>query len=886
MDWRDVWRTLFPKRMIEPDVREEISFHVEERVRDLVRQGWDEDRARSHVLERFGDVSSVEEACREYDAQRVEVETWRHAMDAWLRDVRLALRSLRRNAGFTTVVVATLALGVGATTAVFSVVESVLLRPLPFRDPDGLAVIWENDRATGTVRENASTADYWDFLERSRSFADLAMYGEGPAVLTRPDTDPRELSAALVTPNLLDVLGVDMQLGRGFTAEESGPGGPSAIVLSDRLWRNAFGADPSIVGTSITVDDLLYTVVGVLPPGLDFPSRETDVWTPIRETPATAVRSNHWVTVVGRLEGSTTVADAQAEMSGIMSKLEVEFASDNRNRGAFVEALPDVGRADTKTTLWVLFGAVLAVLAIACVNVANLLLARGASRHRELAVLAAVGAGRREITRRFFVEGLLVTLAAGAGGVGLAALGVRALTSLAPVDLLDLGTPHVNGPVLAFALGVSVLICLGFGLLPTLQASRLDLQTELKEGRATEGAVVRLGVRRVLVAGQLALAVVLLLGATLLIGTLRNLRAVDPGFRPEGTLRADFTPPPTRYPADMSTYPNWPELFAFVRSLESEVRAVPGVTSAAVTLSHPLDRGFTNSFRIEGRAYDPTQGEMATRLVTPGYFETAGLAVLEGRPLEDSDDVDAPPVVLLNREAAERYFPDGDAIGSRVAFWGPTYREVVGIVDNERMYGLRAGAPPAMYATLYQLPPRGGKMTLMVRSQLPPLSLADAVRAAVRRVDPEVPVFDVTTMEATLGDAMSRERFASSVLTAFSAVAVFLAILGVHGVLAYLVAQRGHEVGLRMALGATRADVVALVARQGAAMAALGIAVGVVAAALLARLAEGLLYEVSATDAWTYAAVALGLGLVAMAATALPAYRAASIDPVASLKGE
>jgi predicted permease len=571
--------------MIESDVREEISFHVEERVRELVARGWSENRAREHVLERFGDVESVEEACRVYDAQRVDGRMWRLAMEGWVRDVRLAVRSLRRSYGFTTVVIVMLALGVGASTAVFSVVESLLLRPLPFPEADRLAVAWQNDRATGTVRERASTADYFDYVERSRSFTDLAMYGVGTAVLRRSDADALQLNTAVVSPNLLEVLGVDPQLGRDFTDADNVRDGSGTVLLSDRVWRDLFGADPAIAGRMLTIDELPYEVVGVLPAGIDFPERATDIWAPILETLTTADRSQHWVTVVGRLAGDASVATAQAEMTRIMADLETEHPDDNTNRGAFVEALSDVGRGDLRMTLWVLLAAVLAVLAIACVNVANLLLARGAGRHRELAVLAALGAGRGQIVRRLFAEGLVLSLMAGLGGLGLAALGVRALTSLAPAELLALGQPEVNGPVLAFAFGIGVIMCLGLGILPVAQVRRLDLQRDLKDRHATAGGGIRLGFRRVLVAAQLALAVVLLLGATLLIETVRSLQSVDPGFRPEGSLRLDFALPHTRYPS-LATYPDWPEIHGLLRDLEAEVGAVPGVRAAAIALNH------------------------------------------------------------------------------------------------------------------------------------------------------------------------------------------------------------------------------------------------------------------------------------------------------------
>lgn len=885
MDWRDVWRALFPRRMIETDVRDEISFHVEERVRGLVASGWDEARARAHVLGRFGDLDAVEAACRRYDAERVRGETGRMAMEAWIRDGRLALRGMKRSPAFTAAVVLTLAVGIGTTTAVFSVVQGVLLRPLPFPEAERLVMVWENDRATGTHRENVSALDYYDFVERARGFDGMAIYWQNTAVLLRPGSDPVQLNTARITWNLPDVLGAPFQLGRPFSPEEDRPGGPAAVILSDRLWRGAFEADPAVLGSIVVVDDVPHTVVGVGGQGVEFPASDTDVWTPLQHAPTMATRQRHYLSVVARLASGTDLATAQAEMSRIMAELEAEYPDANTNRGAFVERLSDVGRSEVRLTLWVLFAAVLAVLAIACVNVANLLLARGAGRLRELAVHAALGAGAGQIRRRFFVEGMLLALLGAAGGVFLAGAGVRALTAVAPSRLIRLGVPEVNGTVLLFTLLVSAGIGVFFGLLPALQARGGDLQAQLRDGRASEGRAVRLTTRRLLVAAQLALAVVLLVGATLLMRTLANLQAVDPGFRTANVLRVDFTLSESRYPRDFANWPNWSEVHGFNRSIIETVTALPGVRSAAVVTNHPLDPGFTNSFVIEGRPYDPDAGEITTRLVTPAYFETVGLRLLEGRLPSPADGPGDPHTLLVNHEAVRRFFPEGGAVGGRVRIWGQ-YREVIGVVDDERVHGLAAGAPPALYVNLLQSPPVATKITLMVRTEGPPLDQADAVRRAIWAVDPALAIFNTATMEDTLADATARERFASLILIVFAGVAVFLSVLGVHGVLAYLVAQRGHEIGVRMALGATRLDVVGGVVRQGAGVAAMGISGGVIAALAASRVLEGLLFGVSATAPWAYGAVALGLGVVALAATAVPAWRAASIDAAASVRGD
>jgi predicted permease len=880
-----VWRRLDPRRSIQGDVRDEIAFHIEGRVRELVARGWDEDAARARVLARFGDVRSVEEACRGYDAQRADGEVRGMRIESWVRDVRLAARGMARSPAFTAVVVLTLAVGIGASTSVFSVVEGVLLRPLPFADPDRLVAVWENDRATGTTRENASPSDYYDFVARARGFEGLAQYSLTTRVLTRPGSDPVRLNTAQVSRDLLEVLGIDLQVGRMFTAEEDLPGGPEVVILTDALWRAAYEADPGMVGRALSIDGTPLTVVGVLPRGVRYPTNETDIWVPIRLTPATATRSNHWVSVVGRLAPATTLRAAQAEMTRIMAELEAEFPGDNANRGVFVERLSDVGRGDVRATLWVLFASVLTVLAIGCVNVINLLLARGAGRSREVAVHVALGASVGELRRRFCVEGALLTGAAGIMGLGLAVMGMEVLTATAPARLVQLGAPELNGVVLGFTVVVSALIGLGFGLLPAYQARRVDIQAELKDGRTSQRRGARMRVRRALVSTQLALAVVLLVGATLLIRTLHHLQSVDPGFRSANVLRMDFSLPESRYPRDFSRWPDWHEVNGFNRGLIEAVESLPGARAAAVVTNHPLDRGFTNSFRIEGQAYDPEQGEISTRLVTPGYFETVGLRVLEGRLPEPSDGAQDPHVIVLNRRAVERYFPQGGALGSRVGFWG-ALREVVGIVENERIYGLAEEAPPALYVNLLQSPPVATKITLMVRTEGPPLDMADPVRRTLLGLDRDLAVFNVSTMDDTLADASARERFASWVLGLFAGLALLLAVLGVHGVLAYLVAQRGHEVGVRMALGATRGSVVMGVIRQGAGMALPGVLAGVGGALAVSRIIRGLLVGVSPTEPGVYVAVGFGLFLVAVLASALPAYRAATLHPASTLRGD
>ena len=887
IDWGEVWRRVLPRRHLADDVADELEFHVDGRVADLVREGWSEREARHEVMRRFGDLPAVDAACRAIDGERIRREEWTMWLDTTLHDVRHAARTLGRNPGFTTIVVLTLAVGIGATTAIFSVVNSVLLRPLPYADAAGLAIVWQNDRATGTVREAASTADYYDFKERGRSFQDLAMFGQGDVNMSRDDGDPRRLNAAVVTHNLASVLGVSPQFGRVFTATEDVPGGPGLVLLSDALWRSSFNADRGVIGQTVVLDDVAHSIIGVLPPDVDFPARDTDVWLPIQQSQASSARNPHWVRVIGRLAPGVTAAEAHGEMVGIASELENEFPA-NLNRGAFVEPLPDVLRGDLRLTLWVLLGAVFAVLLIACANVANLLLARGAARSRDTAVFIALGAGAGRLSRRFLAEGLLMTLAAGVGGVFLAAFGLELLLAMAPSELLALADVRLDTSVLAFVLVVSTAIGVGFGLIPAAQTRRLDLQSSLREGRtgADAGSLSKMRIRRLLVATQMAMAVVLLVGAGLLLTTLWNLQRVDPGFTANGVLRVDFQLPESRYPRDFAVWPDWPEVNAFHESLIRDVEALPGVEGATITTNHPLDPGFTNSFAIAGRPPDPNRGEMTTRIVTPEYFDVAEVELRDGRLMDDTDGATAPGVVILNQAAAERHFPEGDAMGQRLSFWGPFEREVIGIVENERMHGLATGAPPAMYVNMYQAPPRPVPVTLMVRTAGDPQQLVSVVRERIWSLDRDLAVFNVATMDETLSGAVAQERFASVILIIFAGVAVLLATLGVHGVLSYLVAQRTHEVGVRMALGASRGQVLRMVVGQGLGLALLGIVAGLIDAVALSSLMASLLFEVSPTDPLTYAVVAIGLALAAAMACGMPARRATGIDPVRALRAE
>ncbi len=808
-------------------------------------------------------------------------------LDSLARDLRLASRTLRAHSGFALIVIFTLALGIGASTAIFSVVHRVLLVPLPFAEPDEVVMVWQNDRLTGTTREASSVPDFYDFEERARSFAALAAYAEGEMNLLREGGEPARATAAQVTHDLISLLGVSPTLGRAIRESEDRPGGARVALLSDAFWQRSFGGDPQALGKVLLLDDEPYEIIGVLPAGLDFPSRETNVWLPLQQASDSTPRSRHWIQVVGRLASGVTVTTAQEEMDRIAADLEQEY-SENRARGAFVEPLAELLRGEVRPALLVLLAAVFCVLLIACANVASLLLARGAARGRDLAVRIALGSGVRHLLRQHLIESLLLTAAAAAAGVALAVVGLRGLLALAPPEVsaaVGGGTLAIlDGRVLLFTVGLGFVVGIGFSLVPTLQALRLDVQSSLRERSGSDGDT-RMRARRLLVVSQMALASILLICAGLLIASLDRLRAVDPGFHAEHLLRLDFELPPSRYPRDFSIWPRWTEVHGFNRRLLERVEALPGVDAAALTTNHPLDPGFTNSFVIVGREDEASeQGELKNRMVSPGYFETAGVPLRAGRRFDRRDESEAEQVLILNQAAIERYFPDGRVLDQRIRFWG-VERRIVGIVANEKFHGLGTATPPAMYVPLTQAPQVGGA-TLMARIQSDPRRLIDPLRDAIHAIDPDLAVFDITTMEETLSSSLARERFTSWLLGLFAAVAVALAAVGVHGVLSYLVTRRRREIGVRMALGASRRRILAMVLSQGMAMAAAGLAIGLAGATLAARSLAGLLFGVSAFDISIYLAVAAALAGTILIACAFPARKATGVDPAVALRSD
>jgi predicted permease len=872
---------------VDLEVEEELRFHLQAREEELLRAGWSRQEAAREARRRFGDLAAVRIRSRALRAQAVRRRRWREARDGLGQDVRLAWRELARDRGISALVVTTLALGAGFATALFSLVDTVLLRPLPYPEPDRLVYLWQNDRATGTLREPAGTADFYDFRDRTRSFSAVGMFLPGSGTLLSPGGEARSLRLAAVHHDLPGVLGIEPALGRMISREETEGGGAEVVLLTDPLWRGLFSGDPSVVGRTVVLDDVPREVVGILPPGAGMVmGAAVDAWIPLRVSPAQATRSPHQVTVVARLASGVGLPGAAAEMAALAARMEEEDP-ENRNRGAFVEPVADYLRGPSGATLVLLQGAVGLLLLLMTLNVTHLLLSRGVARSRDAAVHLALGAGAGRVARRAMLSTFLLCLAGTGVGLGVALLLLDLLAPLVPPAMRPTSPVGLDARVLLFAFVLAVGLAAASGIPPALAAFRLDLQRALSVARGEAGGRgPRDRARYLLVAAQAGVASILVVGASLLGSTLLNLHRVDPGFGVDRTLRLTLSLPSTRYPADFSRFPDWPERLELQAELLRRGREVPGVEALALAVNHPLDPGFTNSFRIEGRAPDPGQGEMTTRMVTPGYFPVTGLALVEGRLFHEGEGPDDPGTVVINRAAARLHFPDGGAVGSRIAFWGLQFREIVGVVEDERVHGIREAAPPAFYVNLLQTPSAAGELTLLARTAGDPEASAAPLQRLVAAVDPGLAVHDVATMEATLARSLQRERFATGVVGLFAAMALGLSALGVYGVLSYSVARRRREMGVRMALGARATELRWSVVRQGLGWVAAGAGLGLLAARGASGVLDALLYEVNPGSPWAYfLAVTVLLGVAVLAAL-VPAGRISRIDPAASLRAD
>jgi predicted permease len=805
-----------------------------------------------------------------------------------MHDFRYAARSLRKSPTLALAVVVTLALCIGATTAIFSVVHGVLFRPLPYADPDGILLVSESWKG---MRGDMSAGNWWDTKRADRLFQHLVPM-QGASVNLAGTEVPENVTAARVGHDFFALLGVTPALGRVFLPEEDRPGADGVVVLSDALWRRRFGADPSVIGRDVRIDGVPRRIIGVMPRSLDYTLYDEELWIPIAFTPERlAEHDEHYLTVLGRLKPGVTRAEAQAALDGIGRWLAEQFPKEDAGRGLVASSLMERLVRDYRQRLLVLFGAATFVLLIACANIANLLLARATSRTRETAIRAAIGAGRAHILRQALAESLLLAVGGGVLGVVAAYWGVAGLVSLGPADVPRLASARVDAPVLGFALLVTLLAGLVSGLAPALRMAGQFPHEALKESGRTGGSGRRDRLRSVLVVAEIALALVLLTGAGLMIRSAVALNAVDPGFDPRGVTAARVSLPAAGYETPARTEQ------AFARIAE-RLEQAPGAVAAGLVSTAPFEGGGDNGLIPEGRPLDITSAISSDfRLVTPGYFQAMGIRLRRGRLLTADDRAGAPLVMVVNETLAREAWPGADPIGKRIACCeqgpdgGPMWKTVVGVVADVRAHGLGAELQPEFYLPMAQAPAAAWQwldrtMTLALRSSGDVPTVAAAMRDAVSSVDRSLPVYTIETMDDRRADSLAASRFSTLLLTTFAGLALLLAAVGVYGVISYGVSQRTQEIGIRVALGAGDGNVLRLVVGHAAQLTGVGLLLGLTGALALSRVIAGQLFQVSPTDPPTLATGIVLLAFVAVLAAALPARRAARVDPAVALRAE
>ena len=831
------------------------------------------DALRHGFGERFGNA-------RRARAPRVrQAQKWRIWMQAFLQDLRYAVRLLVAQPAVTLIATATLALGIGANATIFSAVDAILLRPLPYPEPDRLVMVWEKRLAEGVPDNVVSAADYVDWEKMNRVFASIAAMTPITADLTGAG-EPVRVSAAGVSPAFFDVLRVQPVLGRGFVTGEDIVGRHRVVVIGHELWRDRFGSDRSIVGRKISLNGIPHEVVGVLPDSFIFPDDTIQMWAPIPFQGVTQPlsRASHTLWVYARMKPGVSLADARSDMDRVGSLLSEQYPDTNRTHGAWVTTLEDEVREPVRGGLWLLLGAVAFVLLIACVNVANLLLARAASRRREVAVRTAVGASRLRILGQMLTESILLAGLGGAAGLLVAYWGIYALQQLAPADVPVLGLDriHLDLRVLGFAFLLSLLTGLLSGTLPAWTLAGQDVNDALKSGGRTGGGVRR-RLRVGLVISEIALASLLLVGAGLTWRSFHSLLNADVGVSTKGVLTTLITLPSTRYRGDE-------KLRATFAEIEQRFASIPGVRAAGATNLLPLGgQDSRRGVHIEGRPDDPdTPTRAHPRSVTPDYFTAMGIQLKAGRPFTEADRANAPLVVIVNETMARRYWPGASPVGQRLTLSDELQREVVGVVHDVRHWGLDQPVNPELYLPLSQVAARG--LTFALAATGDPAALAPAVREQLRAIDPDLPLSDVRTMEQVAARSVESRAAAMRLLAIFGLLALVLAAAGIYGVMTHLVALRGSEIGVRMTLGARPSDVMKQILREGAVQAVIGLAVGLSAGTLLMSAFRAMLYEVSPADPITLLTVGGVLLATALLACVVPARRAMKVDPVAALR--
>ncbi|HEY6290078.1 MAG TPA: ABC transporter permease [Terriglobia bacterium] len=859
----------FRGERLEQDLESELRTHLEMLVDENVRRGISAAEAHYAALRSFGGVEQVKESYRDQRGLPM--------IETLAQDVRYALRQLRRSPGFAAMAILTLALGLGANIAIFSVVHAVLLRSLPYKDPARLAKVWETYRQFPKVW--ASVPNFWDWQEQNHAFEAIGAYRIATGFTLTGQGEPQRTQGTFVSANLFGLLGVKASLGRTFVPAEDKRGAEPIVILSHALWQQVFGSNPSMVGRAITLNDKSYTVVGVMPPGIRFPDW-ADLWMPLGQmgTDELTSRVYHPLEVVARLKAGVTLAEAQAQMSTIAGRLDEEYPKTNAGWGVTLVPLRKELLGSAQEALLILLGATGLVLLIACANVANLLLARASARGKEMALRAVLGAGRGRLMRQLLTESALLSSLGGTLGLLLAFWGRDALVRIGPAIVPHLEGAAISGPVLAFSAVISILTGLVFGLVPAFQSSRLDLNGALKEGARTSPSHRHNRLRSCFVVVQVALALILVVGAGLLIKSFVRLLGVDPGFSPRNVLTARIDLSPSRYPSPDQFYEH----------VSDRLRALPGVEAVGLINYFPLGPESANKTRFGLERSSPsTQGTLPVaelRLINLDYFRAMGIPLVKGRNFRSWGE-EKQQVIIINTTMAHRIFPNEDPVGRRINLGAegpqPSWFSIVGVVGDVRDFGL--ASQPQL--DIYLDGPDSG-MCMVVRTDSDPLSLAPSLRRVVHDLDREVPVTQVITGEQIVSHSLASRRFSMVLLGLFAGLALMLAAIGIYGVISYAVTQRTHEIGIRMALGAERGEVLKLVVGQGLALAFVGVAIGLAGAFALSRLLAGLLYAVKPTDPATFAVVSLVLTAVALLASYIPARRATKVDPMVALRYE
>jgi len=869
------WRNLFSKQRVEQDLSEEVSAYLGLLIESKMTEGFDPAEARRQALIELGGIEQVKESVREVRMG--------HYLETLLQDLRFAGRMLFKHPGFSLVAILTLSLGIGATTAIFSVVNAVLLRQLPISDPQRVAVIHDQLPRLNLPRSQVSALQYLDYSSQTDVFESAAALSQRGLNLTGVDV-PQRLQTARATASFFPLLGINPLVGHLFTAAEDKFGNQHVALLSYGTWKRLFAADPAVLGRSLQLDGEGYEVIGVIPAGIEELYPGIDVWIPMGFSPRELSEERRWslaYTMLARLKPDVGFEQAQAAMSGLAQHVTGDRPDDFNIE---VRPLMEERVSDVRGPLYILLCAVVVVLLISCANIANLLLARASVRSREMAIRAALGAGRRRILRQLLTESLLLGMTGGALGVGFAAWGTRALIAIAPADLPRISEARLDARVLCFTLVLSLVSGIVFGLMPALAASKTDLVSSLKEsGRSDTASPSRQRLRQVLVVAEVSLAVVLLISAGLLLRSFARLLEVSPGFDSHNVLTL-------RLSLSRAQYSDSTQVAGFLNAALERISATPGVKHAAVAFQPPFTSGGDNSvFAIRGRQAGPDDPEPHADYlyVTWDYFRAIGIPLLKGRLFELSDMRTQGPIgegsaIIIDEALAKRFWPDREPLGANIG-WGNEgpWGTIVGVVGTVHTKDLIEESKGTIYFPSYF-----GSATLVVRTADDPRSLAETIREQVLAVDANQPLYDILTMDERLAGSLEARRFAVTLLGVFAALALLLAAIGLYGVIAYLVTQRRHEIGIRVALGATGVDVLKLVLKQAIQLALIGVAIGLVAAFALTRLLASLLFGVSATDPLTFASICVILITVALTASYVPARRATKIDPMVALRYE